>query len=77
MVIMEDVAIPIIAIISNCVVLPGIIFTFIYKNKKNKTEIEKMKYQKEILELEIEKENLNIKKLEEENRKYDKIINEN
>jgi chaperonin cofactor prefoldin len=69
----------IIAILSLFVGLPAITLGFIYKNVKNKREkeIEKLKYQKEILELEIEKENKQIKLLEEENKKLDKIINEN
>jgi hypothetical protein len=45
----------IIAIISTLVIAPVIIFSFIYKVKKNKHDIEKLKYQKEILELEIVK----------------------
>jgi hypothetical protein len=67
-----------IAILSLFVGLPAIILTFIRKNIKNKREheIEKLKYQKEILELEIEKENKHIKLLEEENKKLDKIIYE-
>jgi hypothetical protein len=67
-----------IAILSLFVGLPAIVLTFIQKNIKNKreNEIEKIKYQKEILELEIEKENKHIKLLEEENKKLDKIIYE-
>jgi cell shape-determining protein MreC len=66
------------AIVSLFVGLPAIVFTFIHKNIKNKREkeIEILKYQKEILELEIEKENKQIKLLEEENKKLDKIIYE-
>jgi hypothetical protein len=46
----------IITILSLFVGLPTILFTFIHENIKNKREkeIEKLKYQKEILELEIE-----------------------
>jgi cell shape-determining protein MreC len=67
-----------IALLSLLVGLPAIVFTFVNKNIKNKreNEIEKLKYQKEILELEIEKENKHIKLLEEENKKLDKIIYE-
>jgi hypothetical protein len=61
-----------IAIMSLFVGLPMIILSSI-KNK-SKAEIEKLKYQKEILELEIEKENITIKRLEEENKKYDEIL---
>jgi beta-lactam-binding protein with PASTA domain len=66
----------IVAILATLVVLPGMIFLFVSTNKKRKAEIEKMKYQKELLELEIEKEKAQIKRLEEENKKYDKIIND-
>ncbi|MDR2136093.1 MAG: hypothetical protein LBO76_05705 [Treponema sp.] len=66
----------VIAILSTMVILPGIIFTFIYKTKKDKAELTKLEYRKEILKLELEKEELKIKLLEEENRKLDKIINE-
>jgi hypothetical protein len=45
------------------------------KDKREK-EIEKIKCQKEILELEIEKERLTIKRLEGENKKLDTIIYE-
>jgi hypothetical protein len=63
-----------IAIVSLFVGLPGIALHFIYKSKKNKTEM--IKQQKELLEMEIEKEKIQLRLLEEENRKYDKIINE-
>jgi hypothetical protein len=67
-----------IAILSLFVGLPAIVLAFVNKNIKIKreSEIEKLKYQKEILELEIEKENKHIKLLEEENKKLDKIIYE-
>jgi hypothetical protein len=65
-----------IAIMSLFVGLPVIILSSInkYKENRNKAEIEKLKYQKEILELEIEKENITLKRLEEENKKYDEIL---
>jgi cell shape-determining protein MreC len=66
----------IIAIVSIFVVLPKTIFTFIGKRNKYKreAELEKIRYQKEILEMEIEKQKNEIKLLEEENRKFDNII---
>jgi cell shape-determining protein MreC len=64
----------IIAVITSLAVAPAIVFSFIYFLKKGKREIEKMKYQKEILELEIEKEKIRLKSLEEENKKLDRII---
>jgi hypothetical protein len=62
-----------IAILSLFVGLPGIVLYFIYKSKKNKTEM--IKQQKELLEIEIEKEKIQLRLLEEENKKYDKMLN--
>ena len=66
-----------IAIISLFVGLPVIVLSFIYKNGKNKREkeIEKIKYQKEVLELEVKKQNNQMKIFEEENKKLDTLIN--
>ena len=66
----------VVAILSLFVVLPGIVFSFISHNEKRKTDVEKLKYQTEILKLEIERENTKIKLLEAENKKLDKIIYE-
>ena len=74
---MDDIILKIVtvvSVVSVCIALPGVIFSFITKNRK--IGLEKMKYQKEILELEIEKQKNQIKLLEEENKKLDKIINE-
>jgi len=54
----------------------GTIFLFVSNMVKGHNEVAKMKLQKEILELELQKQNNHIKLLEEENKKYDKIINE-
>ena len=64
------------AIIALFIVLPKTISSHISTNNKHKrdTEIEKLKYQKEILELELEKQRNDIKLLELENKKYDDII---
>jgi hypothetical protein len=53
----------------------GIVFPSINKWIKTDSEIEKLKLQKEILELETKKQDSQIKLLEAENQKYDKIIN--
>ena len=66
----------IIAIISIFIIAPSIVFGFILLSKKEKNRIEVLKYQKEIIELEIRKDELKMKLLEEENRKYDRIIEE-
>jgi uncharacterized membrane protein (DUF106 family) len=64
----------IVAIISVFGIAPAILFSFLYKTTKDKHELKKMQYQKEILELEVEKQNNQIKILEEENKKLDQII---
>ena len=66
----------ILAIIALFIVIPGAFFAYLNARNKRAKEVEKLKYQKEILELEIEKENVRIKLLEEENKKLDKIIYE-
>ena len=55
-------------------VAPALTFGFIGYTKKIKAEVEKKRYQKEILELEIKKEELHLRMIEEENKKYDKMI---
>jgi hypothetical protein len=55
----------------------GFILLLVNKWIKNDHEIEKLKLQKETAEIEMEKMGIKMKLLEEENRKYDKIINEN
>jgi len=56
--------------------LIGLVFLFVSKMVKGHFDVVKMKTQKEILELELQKQNNDIKLLEEENKKYDRIINE-
>ena len=68
--------IAIISVLSIFVGCPAIIFAFIYKTTKGKREIEKLKHQQRILELELEKENTQIRMLEEENKKLDRIIDQ-
>ena len=58
-------------------VLPGLIFGFIIISKKIKADVEKSKYQKEILELEVKKEEIHLELMIEENKKYDKVIESN
>jgi hypothetical protein len=63
-----------VSVISVFVGLPAIVLNFINKSQKN--QIEKIKRQKELLDAEIEKEKIHLRLLEEENKKYDKLINE-
>jgi hypothetical protein len=54
--------------------IPIIAICLSHIRKTENTKIKQMELQKEILELEIEKQNSKIKLLEEENKKLDKII---
>ncbi len=47
-----------------------------HKRQTQNNKIKELKLQKEIIELEIKKQDSKIKLLEEENKKMDKIINE-
>jgi len=55
--------------------LTGMAFVLFNKMVKKQFESRNIKIQKEILELEIKKQENQIKLLEEENKKYDKLIN--
>jgi hypothetical protein len=56
--------------------IPIVAITLSYRQKTQKNKIRELELQKEIMELEIEKQNGKVKLLEEENKKYDNIINE-
>ena len=62
-------------IVGGVLVLTGMAFIFANKIIKADNELSKMKMQKEILELEVQKQHNHLQLLEEENKKYDKIIN--
>ena len=64
----------IIAILSALIGVPLIVFGFVLLNLGNKRSVEKIRLQKEILELELQKEQVRLKMLEAENVKYDKLI---
>jgi cell shape-determining protein MreC len=68
----------ILAVVAIFVILPKTVLDFIGKTLKHKreTELEKIHCQKEILELEVAKQNNQLRLLEAENRKYDAIIAE-
>ncbi|MDR0401043.1 MAG: hypothetical protein LBH51_08890 [Treponema sp.] len=54
--------------------IPIIAIILSYKQKTQRNKIRELELQKEILVLENEKQHINIKMLEEENKKYDRII---
>jgi hypothetical protein len=66
--------IPIVAILSIFIVAPSIVFTFIYMTKRGRLRLEELRIKKEMLELEIEREQTRIALLEAENAKYDRLI---
>jgi hypothetical protein len=55
---------------------PLIIFGFIYLNKRNRHNAEIMKYKRDMMEIELEKDQVKLRLIEEENRKYDRIIDD-
>jgi len=71
---MEFIPIPYFGMIMCFFVAPALTFGFISYMKKIKADVDKKKYQKEILELEIRKDEIHLKMIEEENKKYDKMI---
>ena len=73
---MNGAIIPIISVLCVFVGAPAIVFGFLLINRRYKSDVEIMRYKKEMLELEIEKEHIHLKALEAENLKYDRIISE-
>jgi hypothetical protein len=64
----------IISVLSLFVAAPAIVFGFIYLSKKNRADVEIMRYKREILELELERERIRLRAIEAENVKYDNMI---
>ena len=54
--------------------IPILAIVLSYKQKAQSTKLRELELQKEIMELEVKMQNGKIKLLEEENKKYDKII---
>jgi hypothetical protein len=57
--------------------IPIVALVLSHRRKTQNNKIKELELQKEILHLEVDKQNGKIKLLEEENKKYDKIIYEN
>ena len=57
--------------------IPIVAIVLSHRRKTQNNRIRELELQKEILKLELEKQNGKVKLLEEENKKYDKIIFEN
>jgi len=71
---MFGIPIPYFGMIMSLLVAPAITFSFILLLRKQKSDIEKLKLQKEIMELGIRKDETNLLMLKEENKKYDNLI---
>jgi hypothetical protein len=53
---------------------PGIVFSFIYFMRKSRNKLDELRYHRDILELELEKERLHVKAVEAENARLDRLI---
>ena len=56
--------------------IPIVAIALAHRGKSQKNRIRELEIQREILALEIEKQDGKVKLLEEENKKYDRIINQ-
>ncbi len=71
---MEFIPIPYFGMIMCFFVAPALTFGFITITKKIKADVDKLRYRKEIIELEIKKDEIHLQMIMEENKKYDKMI---
>lgn len=68
--------IPIVSVLSVFVFAPAIVFSFIYLSKKRKLAVEELRYKRDIMALELEKDRARLQLIEAENKKYDRIIDD-
>jgi hypothetical protein len=71
---MDAIMIPILGIIFSLFIAPCLVFGFILFLRKGKNDVEKIRLQKEMKEIEMKKEEIHLRALIEENRKYDRMI---
>jgi hypothetical protein len=71
---MSPFMIPILGIVFSLFVAPCLVFGFILFMRKGKNDLEKVRLQKEMKEIELRKEEVHLRALIEENRKYDRLI---
>jgi len=71
---MMSTIIPIISVLSVFVFAPAIVFGFIFLSRKSKLRVEEIRYKRDIMALEIEKDRVHLQMIEAENKKYDRII---
>ena len=66
----------IISVLSVFIGAPLIVFGFIFLSRKSRRDIEMLKCKRDMLELELEKEEVRLKLIEAENRRYDRLIDD-
>ncbi len=71
---MNPFMIPILGIVFSLFVAPCLVFGFILFLRKGKNDVEKLRLQKEMKEIEMKKEEIHLRALIEENLKYDRMI---
>ncbi len=71
---MELLPIPYFGMIVSLIIVPTITFGFILLLKKIRADVEKVKYKKEMMELELRKEEVHLQAIIEENKKLSHLI---
>jgi len=71
---MEFIPIPYFGMIVSLIIAPTITFGFILILKKIRADVDKVKYQKEMMELELKKEEVHLQAMIEENKKLSHLI---
>jgi hypothetical protein len=67
-------SIPYVGMFLSLLVAPLLTFGFVIIIRKQKNDVEKLRLRKEMMELEVRKEELRIKSIQEEGKQYDKLI---
>ncbi len=65
---------PIISVLSVFVFAPAIVFGFILMARRSRLRVEELRYRRDMMALELEKEKTRLQLLEAENAKYDRLI---
>ena len=71
---MELIPIPYFGMIVYLIIAPTLTFGFILLLKKIRADVDKVKYQKEMMELELKKEEIHLQAMIEENKKLSHLI---
>ncbi|MDR2900179.1 MAG: hypothetical protein LBV20_01485 [Treponema sp.] len=71
---MEGVFVGMLAVLGIFIISPLAFFRFLHLNKKMKVDLQKLEHQKEILAMELQKEQLVIERLSLENKMLDRKV---